>query len=155
MKEKKRKFYGNRHVKVEELPDSEASKEEKIAETSTSSLTTASDEVTSSSASEFRSLPASKRKLDCDLSSVDEENCTDGFRIIDISILMSIFNTFICPKCKSGHIVMKEDITAKMGLVTQLSLECSAKMCSYSMNFYTSSRVNNKSKAFEGNRRAV
>jgi hypothetical protein len=50
---------------------------------------------------------------------------------------------------------MKEDITAKMGLVTQLSLECSAKMCSYSMNFYTSSRVNNKSKAFEGNRRAV
>jgi hypothetical protein len=71
LKEKKRKFYGNRHVKVEELPDSEASKEEKIAETSTSSLTTASDEVTSSSASEFRSLPASKRKLDCDLSSVD------------------------------------------------------------------------------------
>ena len=71
---------------------------------------------------------------------------------------MSIFNTFngfICPKCKSGHIVMKEDISAKMGLVTQLSLECSAKMCSYSMNFYTSSRVNNKSKAFEGNRRAV
>ena len=57
---------------------------------------------------------------------MDEENCTDGFRIIDISILMSIFNTFICPKCKSGHIVMKEDITAKMGLVTQLSLECSA-----------------------------
>jgi hypothetical protein len=46
LKEKKRKFHGNRHVKVEELPDSEASKEEKIAETSTSSLTTASDEVT-------------------------------------------------------------------------------------------------------------
>jgi hypothetical protein len=110
LKEKKRKFYGNRHVKVEELPDSEASEEKKIAETRTSNLTTASDEVTSSSASEFRSLPASKRKLDCDLSSMDEENCTDGFRIIDISILMSIFNTIICPKCKSGHIfVMKED----------------------------------------------
>jgi hypothetical protein len=42
-----------------------------------------------------------------------------------------------------------------MGLVSQLSLECSAEMCSYSMNFYTSSRVNNKSKAFEANRRAV
>ena len=100
-------------------------------------------------------MPASKRKLDCDLSSEDEEDCTDGFRLIDISILMSILNTFLCPKCKSGHIVMKEDITAKMGLVSQLSLECSAEMCSYSMNFYTSSRVNNKSKAFEANRRAV
>ncbi|CAB3977095.1 Chromatin modification-related YNG2 [Paramuricea clavata] len=31
--EKKRKFHGNHHVKVEELPDCEASKEEKIAET--------------------------------------------------------------------------------------------------------------------------
>ena len=50
---------------------------------------------------------------------------------------------------------MKEDITAKMGLVTQLSLECSVEMCSYSMNFYTSSRVNNKSIRFEANRRAV
>ena len=55
----------------------------------------------------------------------------------------------------SGHIVMKEDITAKMRLVSQLSLECSAEMCSYSMNFYSSSWVNNKSKAFEANRRAV
>ena len=118
-------------------------------------MTASSDEVASSSALEFRSLPASKRKLDCDLSSEDEEDCTDGFRLIDISILMSIFNTFLCPKCKFGHIVMKEDITAKMGLVSQLSLECSAEMCSYSMSFYTSSRVNNKSKAFEANRRAV
>ena len=135
-KGKKRKFHGNRHVKVERLRDSEASKEKNIAETSTSNLTASSDEVASSSALEFRSLPASKRKLDCDLSSEDEEDCTDGFRLIDISILMSIFNTFLCPKCKFGHIVMKEDITAKMGLVSQLSLECSAEICSYSMSFF-------------------
>ena len=94
--------------------DSEASKEKKIAETSTSNLTAYSTEVASSSTSEFRSLHASKRKRDCDLSSEDEEECTDGFRLIDISILMSIFNTFLCPKCKSSHIVMKEDRTAKM-----------------------------------------
>ena len=38
-----------------------------------------------------------------------------------------------------------------MGLVSQLS----AEMCSYFMNFYTSSWVNNTSKAFEANRRVV
>ena len=67
LKRKKRKFHGNRHVKVEGLHDSDASKEKKIAETSTSNLTASPDEVASSSASEFRSLPGSKRKLDCDL----------------------------------------------------------------------------------------
>ena len=97
----------------------------------------------------FRSLPASKRKLVCDVSSADEEDSTDGFGLIDITILMSIFNTFLCSKCKSAQIVMKEDITAKMGLVSQLSLQCSAEMCSYFMNFYISSRVNNKSKALK------
>lgn len=130
MKGKKRKFHGNRYVKVETLDDSEASKEKKIAETSTSNLT-ASSEVASSIASEFRSSPASKRELDCDLSSEEEDDCIDGFQLIGISILMSIFNTFFCPKCKSGHIVMKEDVTAKMGLVSQLLLECSAEMCSH------------------------
>ena len=100
-------------------------------------------------------MPASKRKLVWDVSSADEEDSTDGFRLIDITILMSIFNIFLCSKCKSAQIVMKEDITAKMGLVSQLSLECSTEMCSYFMNFYTSSRVNNTSKAFEANRRVV
>ena len=85
-------------------------------------MTASSDE----RASEFRSLRASKRKLVCDVSSADEEDSTDGFGLIDVTILMSIFNTFLCSKCKSAQIVMKEDITAKMGLVSQLSLQCSA-----------------------------
>jgi hypothetical protein len=87
---------------------------------------------------------------------VDEEDCTDGFRIIDISIFMSIFNTFICPKCKSGHIVMKEDIiNCKDGTCDTTFAGMFSEICLYSMNFYTSSRVNNKSKVFEANRRAV
>ncbi|XP_046862956.1 uncharacterized protein LOC124456591 [Xenia sp. Carnegie-2017] len=110
--------------------------------------------VASTSASEIRSLPASKRKLHSDVSSEDDEGVSDGFRLIDISILMSIFSSFLCPKCKSGHVVMEEDTSAKMGLVSQLSFKCSARMCTYSKVFYSSSRVKN-SKAFEANRRSV
>ena len=47
------------------------------------------------------------------------------------------------------------NLNAKMGLASQLSLKCSALMCAYSLDFFTSSRVNNTSKAFEVNRRAV
>ena len=100
-------------------------------------------------------MTASSDERASDVSSADEEDSTDGFRLIGITILMSIFYTFLCSKCKSAQIVMKEDITAKMGLVSQLSLECSSEKCSYFMNFYTSSRVNNTSKAFEANRRVV
>ena len=90
-------------------------------------------------AEEFRSLPASKRKIQLESSSKDENKCDDGFRLIDLAILMSVFKAFICPK---------------MGLASQLSLKCSALMCTYSMEFNTSNRVNT-SKAFEVNRRVV
>ena len=65
------------------------------------------------------------------------------------------FQHLFYPKCKSGHVVMKKDKPAKMRLVLQLLPECFAIMCSYSMVFYTSSRVNIMSKTFEANRRAV
>ena len=151
----KRTFHGNRYAKVEKIDDSVVPKGEEIGKTSASILTASSSSNEATSTSEFRSLPASKRKLDCDLSSEDDEDSCNGYRLIDISDLMSIFKTFLCPECKSNHIVMKEDISAKMGLVSQLSLECSAEMCSYSMFFFSSSRVNNKSKTFEANRKAV
>ena len=101
-----------------------------------------------------RSLPALKRKIQLESSSEDENKCDDGFRLIDLAILLSVFEAFICPKCKCGHIVLKENMNAKMGLASQLSLKCPALMCTYSMEFNTSNRVNT-SKAFEVNRRVV
>ena len=78
----------------------------------------------------------------------------DGFRLIDIAILMSVYGAFICPKCKCCRIVLKENVNAKMGLASQVLLKCSAPMRTYSLDFYTSNQVNT-SKAFEVNRRVV
>ena len=100
--------------------------------------------------------PASARKLG-NCSSSDEEPYlqeNDGFRFVDLSVLAEVFKTLWCPQCKVGHVIMKEDIDAKMGLASRLTLQCSAINCSYCHTFFTSSRVEN-GQAFEVNRRAV
>ena len=80
-KGKKRTFHENCYVKVNKLVDSQSSETEKVDETSTTTLLS---EVASTSASEIRSLPASKRKLHSDVSSEDDEGLSDGFRLVDI-----------------------------------------------------------------------
>ena len=154
-KGKKRKFHGNRFKKVQSLDSSEVFEENKEEESehNTTSSSSEDDTASTSVAEEFRSLPASKRKIQLESSSENENKCDDGFRLIDLAILMSVFEAFICPKCKCGHIVLKENMNAKM-VASQLSSKCSALMCTYSMEFNTSNRVNT-SKAFEVNRRVV
>ena len=106
---KKRKFHGNRFLKAQTLDSSEVSEENKVEETEHNTSSSSEDNTASTSvAEEFRSLPASKRKIPDESSSEDENICDDGFRLIDIAILMSVFEALICPKCKCGHIVLKE-----------------------------------------------
>ena len=125
------------------MDSSEVSEEKSEHNTSSSSE---NNTASTNAAEEFRSFTESKRKIPDESLSEDEDICDDGFRLIDIAILTSVFEAYNCPKCKCGHIVLKENMNAKMGLASQLSLKCSALMCTYSLDFYTSSRVNNTSK---------
>ena len=153
---KKRRFHGNRFVKVES-GDVDEIREENNEEITTSDEPSPSSQNQSQhvSSSEFSSIPASKRKLSTDTSSDDDSECDSGFRLVDITILMAILKNLLCPQCKSGHVVLKENAVAKMGLSSSMSIQCSLPKCSYFQNFYTSKRVDNTSKAFEVNRRAV
>ncbi|CAB4024277.1 Hypothetical predicted protein [Paramuricea clavata] len=106
---------------------------------------------------ETKDVPASARKLDLESSSEDEielPESTEGFRFVDIAILAEIMETFWCPECRSGNIIMKEKLEGKKGFASQMILECSARNCKYLRSFYTSKTVCN-GKAFEVNRRAV
>ena len=53
--------------------------------------------------------------------------------------------------------LLTQNTNAKMGLASLPSVQCSSpkSFCSYSFDVYTSNRVDNTSKAFEVNRRAV
>ena len=78
----------------------------------------------------------------------------EGFRFVDISILASVFQSFWCPACRYGHVVLEEDKEKKMGFASLLVVRCKSHKCSYEKEFYTSETVVN-GKAFEANRRAV
>ena len=79
---------------------------------------------------------------------------TPVFRFVDFSILASVFQLFWCPVCKYGHVVLEEDKEAKKGFVSLLVVKCTSHKCSFSKQFYTSSKIE-KGKAFEVNRRVV
>ena len=75
------------------------------------------DHVDAEEASNFKSLPASVRKLktqSCDsFEDCPREEEFEGlecFRLIAISVLASIFQLLRCPLCKHGHIVLEEDV---------------------------------------------
>ena len=88
---KKRRFHGNRFVKVES-GDVDEIREENNEEITTSDEPSPSSQNQSQhvSSSEFSSIPASKRKLSTDTSSDDDSECDSGFRLVDITILMAI-----------------------------------------------------------------
>ena len=72
-------------------------------------------------------------------------------KLINISVLASVFETVRCPLCKQGHAVLEEE---KMGLASLLILKCSSSKCKFEKLFYTFNKVVN-SQAFEVNRRVV
>lgn len=77
----------------------------------------------------------------------------EGFRLIDISVLASVFESFWCPMCKYGHVTF-EDCSAKMGFATLFVLKCTSKKCKYSKRFFSSAKIEG-SQAYEVNRRVV
>lgn len=99
---------------------------------------------------------AGKPQLDdsSEESTENEGEILQGFRLVDISVLATVFESLPCPSCKRGVLSLKEDEASKMGLASLLVLKCTRGKCSFTCQFYTSGKIRNK-QAFEVNRRAV
>lgn len=160
VKKRKRRFTGNQYTKKENLPAKCVLDREKVSESSSESE--GDEEHVEATKPSFKLLPASVRKLKRQASdspddfTSEEEDCEklEGFRVMDIAIIASIFECVSCPLCKQGHVVLEEEIQGKMGLASLLHLKCSSIKCTFFKAFYTSNKVNN-GQAFEVNRRVV
>ena len=81
------------------------------------------------------------------------QNHSEGFRLIDLSILQGIFDmSSVCGRCKAGKLSIKENFDQKMGLASLLTIECNT--CSNVTQTYTSETCDN-SRAFIVNHSAV
>lgn len=60
----------------------------------------------------------------------------NGYRIIDVSILKSIFELMRCPECTASYLTLQEIFEKKKGLASFLVVKCTA--CDYAIDFYTS-----------------
>ena len=86
-------------------------------------------------AASLKCLPASVRKMDtkssdsCEESTEEELERNAGFRIIDISILASMFECLRCLECQQSNVVYEEDPDSKMGLASKFILKCSSRKC--------------------------
>ena len=139
--------------------ESKASMERESSEESDESDTTKESTCTRGSGAEMKSYPASVKKLDKlsdrteSCSSEDDFKAPEGFRLVDISVLGSIFQLFRCPVCRYSNIDFEDDC-AKMGFASLLLLRCTNQKCKFSERFYTSLKVTG-SQCFEVNRRMV
>ena len=76
-----------------------------------------------------------------------------GFRIFDMGTMQSLISqACLCRRCKIGKLILQDDPSKKMGMVTFLSLKCD--FCKAAVETYSSSRCEG-TKAFEVNRRSV
>ena len=62
-----------------------------------------------------------------------------GYRIIDVSILKSIFELMKCPECTSSCLTLGEIFERKKGHASFLVVNCTA--CDYATDFYTSQSI--------------
>ena len=153
-KRKKRRLAGNQYTMKENSAKKVDLDREEASESSSESEGD-KDLVESKEAAEpddFKSLPASVHKLKGQFSDSSEacsseefEAALEGFRLVNISVLASVFECLRCPLCKQGHVVLEDDVEAKMGLASPLSFKCTSS--------YTSKVENGQ--AFEVNRRVV
>lgn len=60
----------------------------------------------------------------------------NGYRIIDVSILKSIFELMRCPECTASYLTLQEIFEKKKGLASFLVVKCTAY--DYAIDFYTS-----------------
>ena len=73
-----------------------------------------------------------------------------GYRILNVDILNTVFQSMRCPECMELKLSLKENIPKKQGLASLLYVFC--KSCEYAKEFYTSKRAG---KGFDINRRIV
>lgn len=115
VRRKKRRFTGNKYTKKRNSEEMEGTDDqESVKESEESDITDIEDEkipknITRNS-DRTKSMPATLRKLDDKSSdSGDPENdeeekmaSIEGFRLIDISVHASVFESLWCPMCKYG-----------------------------------------------------
>ena len=136
---RKRKHYGNQYS-IKKAPED--------CKTTTTSPTTIEDAVKTKRKSivteEDMMKTASFKKIK--EVAVAKSNTLDGFRIIDVSILLEFIGLFSCPECqekKSLHI--DEDMLKRKGLSSFLVVKCST--CFFSYSIYTSNGAKNNKKS--------
>ena len=157
---KKRNFTGNTYTRTTKSPESKLSAMEKTAKNREDSISKeSSGDDCKQTPSSAKHPSASVKKLGeqsdfSDSSIKDVPESIKGFNFVNISILASVFQLFWCPVCKNGHVVLEEDKDAKKGFASLLVVKCTSHKCSFSKQFYTSSKIE-KGKAFEVNRRVV
>ena len=95
---KKRRFAGNRYTVKKKKVENEASIDQESAEETEGSDSEENKRSVSTDATKVKSLPASVRKLDeissesDDSSSEEYSEGSDGFRLVDISVLSAVFH---------------------------------------------------------------
>ena len=142
---KRQRFCGNRYTR------SEKNKEDSMA-TSTHESMSSDDDVSKNVASTPEQPTASVGKID----SAEQEGPQkadgepQGFRLIDLSILSTIFEISLCKNCKQFTRELSENISKHKGCASSLELQCHC--CNWKEEFYTSHKVNY---FFEVNRRLV
>ena len=160
---KKKRFRGNQYSKKEETAESGVLNDEDSSSQASEREGSNSDaeHVESDKTKSFKCLPASIRKMKAESNDSSQPESSDedpegvnGFRLIDIAILATVFESLRCPLCKQKHVVLVEDEQSKMGLASLLILKCTTRKCSFYKPFYTSGKIEN-GKAYEVNRRVV
>ena len=142
---KRRRFRGNRYTR------SEKNEEDNMA-TSTRESMSSDDDVNKNVASTPEQPTASARKIvSAELEGPQKADSEpQGFRLIDLSILSTIFKILPCKNCKQFTIELSENISKRKGCASSLELQCHS--CDWKEEFYTSHKVNY---FFEVNRRLV
>ena len=62
----------------------------------------------------FKNVSARSLNLKAHISSDVDEAGMEGFRLVDITVLGSIFMMLICPFCKKNHVELEKDRETKM-----------------------------------------
>ncbi|XP_064598238.1 uncharacterized protein LOC135464678 [Liolophura sinensis] len=156
---RKRRFYGNQHSSTRdssEVSGDQQQQQHEVSDRRDGCGFVSSQQMDNVEAPTTQS--ASKRKLDCSATVCEQtdggvSDKLSGFRLMDLSVLSATFEQCcVCKSCRSGNLVLSEDLQRKKGLSMYLELTCS--FCHRQTELYTSSKCD-RSQVYEVNRRAV
>lgn len=95
---------------------------------------------------------ASGRKLSANIDTQDHKNCNfKGYRVVDINLMFSFLQKFLCCKTCGGEIAFTEEVVC--GLSSKISVDC--KTCSVLCSFKNSKMMGSSNKISEINYRYV